>query len=354
MSNLFSPLKIKDISFPNRIGVSPMCMYSYQDGYANQFQGIHLGSRALGGAGLVIAEATAVEPRGRITPYDVGIWSDDHIEPLKRTADAIKITEAVAGIQIAHSGRKGSTQRPSEGGGPLPTGNILGWQPIGPSPIPFADNYQIPYEMSFEEIHKVQEMFVNGAERAYHAGFQFLEIHAAHGYLLHSFYSPLSNHRSDRYGGVFENRIRFTLEVVQKVRKVWPESLPLCVRISGTDWVEGGWSIEDSIELAKKLMAEGVDLIDCSSAGLVPNLKIPTNPGYQVFISKEIRKVVGIQTATVGLVNDPLLADQIIRDGEADIVLLGRELLRNPTWPIQAAINLGFSAPIPFQYQRGY
>lgn len=354
MPRLFDPITVKGVVFRNRIGVSPMCMYSYEDGNVTAFQTVHLGSRALGGAGLVIAEATAVEPEGRITSYDAGIWGDHQVELLSKTASAIKDGGAVAGIQISHAGRKASTKRPGDGGGAILPSEPSGWQVIGPSPVPFSDTYPMPREMDLVDIERVQNSFVIAAQRALLAGFEFLEIHAAHGYLLHSFYSPISNHRADEYGGSSQNRIRFVLETVNKVRTVWPDRYPLCVRISGTDWVDGGWTIEDSVELAKQLITAGVDIIDCSSGGGVSTAKVPVAPGYQVPISKEVKAKAGILTSAVGLINNFELADQIIQDNSADFVLLGREFLRNPTWPIQAAIGLGFPAPIPPQYVRGY
>ena len=282
MPHLFEPLTIKDIILRNRIGVSPMCMYSYTDGFSNDWQVIHLGARAVGGAGLIIAEATAIDPIGRITPYDLGIWSDAHIEPLTRVARTIKENGAVAGIQIAHAGRKAGSRRPWDSGKPRHPDELPSWQGVGPSPIAFSDDYAVPYELSVDEIRQIQDSFRAAAARALSAGFEWLEIHAAHGYLLHSFYSPISNQRTDEYGGSFENRIRFLLETVRAVHEVWPERLPLTVRISGTDWVDGGWSVDDSVQLARQLKAEGIDLIDCSSGGGVAQAKVPAGPGYQV------------------------------------------------------------------------
>jgi len=354
MSHLFEPMTIKDITLRNRIGVSPMCMYSYMDGVSNDWQVVHLGARAVGGAGLIIAEATAVDPIGRITPYDVGIWSDAHIEPLERVTRVIKENGAVAGIQIAHAGRKAGSRRPWDIGKPRHPNELPGWQGVGPSPIAFNGEYAVPHELSLDEIRQVQDSFCAAAGRALAAGFEWLEIHAAHGYLLHSFYSPISNHRSDEYGGSFENRIRFLLETVRAVRRVWPECLPLTVRISGTDWVEGGWSVEDSVQLARHLKAEGIDLIDCSSGGGVAQAKVPAEPGYQIHISEAVRHGADIQTATVGLITAPEQADEIIRNGRADLVLLGREMLRNPHWALQAAQLLKQPAPVPSQYLRAF
>jgi 2,4-dienoyl-CoA reductase-like NADH-dependent reductase (Old Yellow Enzyme family) len=350
MPHLFEPLTIKGLTLRNRIGVSPMCMYSYTDGFSNDWQLIHLAARAVGGAGLVIAEATAVDPLGRISPYDAGIWSDAHIEPLARVTQAIKENGAVAGIQIAHAGRKAGSKRPWETGEP----QSPGWQGVAPSPIAFSPESLVPHELSLKEIQNVQAAFRAGAERALAAGFEWLELHAAHGYLIHSFYSPLSNQRTDEYGGSFENRIRFLLETVRAVRPVWPERLPLTVRISGTDWVEGGWSIEDSVELARHLKTEGVDLIDCSSGGNVPNAKVPAGAGYQLPISEAVRQGAGIQTAAVGLITAPAQADEIIRNGRADLVLLGREMLRDPYWALHAAQALKQPASVPPQYLRAF
>jgi 2,4-dienoyl-CoA reductase-like NADH-dependent reductase (Old Yellow Enzyme family) len=354
MPHLFEPFTLRGITLRNRIGVSPMCMYSYTDGFSNDWQVTHLGSRAVGGAGLVIAEATAVEARGRITPFDVGIWSDEHIEPLAQVTKSIKANGAVAGIQIAHAGRKASTGYLWEGGKPILPGQPLGWQVVGPSPIAFNEGYCVPHELSVQEIKDIQIAFRDAAQRALAAGFEWLEIHAAHGYLLHSFYSPLSNQRTDEYGGSFENRIRFLIETVRTVKPICPEHLPLTVRISGTDWVDGGWSVDDSVELARCLKAEGVDLIDCSSAGTSAQAKIPVGPGYQVPISEAVRHGAGIPTATVGMITASAQADEIIRNGRADVVLLGREMLRDPYWALHAAQALKQPVPFPQQYHRAY
>ncbi len=354
MSHLFDPLTLRGVTLRNRIGLSPMCMYSYTDGFSNDWQVIHLGARAAGGAGLILTEATAVEARGRITPFDVGLWSDDQVEPLRRVTRVIRDNGAVAGVQLAHAGRKASTGRPWQGGGPILPGAPLGWQVVGPSPVAYHEGYAIPHELSVAEIHAIQQAFRAAAERALAAGFDWLEVHAAHGYLLHSFCSPISNQRTDEYGGSFENRIRFVLETVQAVRPVWPEHLPLTVRISGTDWLEGGWSVPDSIELARRLKAAGVDLVDCSSGGTSLLAKIPTSPGYQVPIAAALRQGAGIATAAVGLITEPAQADAILRQDQADLVLLGREMLRNPTWPILAARALSQPGPIPPQYLRAY
>lgn len=354
MPHLFEPLTIKGITLRNRIGVSPMCMYSYRKGFANDWLVAHLGARAVGGAGLVIAEATAVEPRGRITPHDLGIWSDDHVEPLARAARFVKENGAVAGIQIAHAGRKAGTQRSWESDSSTLQEDPPGWQVIGPSPLAFSDSYGLPHELSLDEIKDVQASFRSAAARAQAAGFEWLEIHAAHGYLIHSFYSPVSNQRTDQYGGSFENRIRFLLETVRAIRPVWPEDLPLTVRISGTDWVEGGWTVAESVELARRLKAEGVGLLDCSSGGGVAQASIPLGAGYQVPISEAVRKGADILTAAVGLITAPAQADEIIRNERADIVLLGREMLRDPYWVLHAAQTLKHSLPVPAQYSRAF
>ncbi len=354
MTDLFEPLSIHAITLRNRIGVSPMCMYSYSDGFSNDWQVTHLGARAAGGAGLVIAEATAVEPRGRITAHDVGIWSDAHIDGHRRVTRVIKASGAVAGIQIAHAGRKAGSRRPWESPKPVGQEESHGWQGLGPSPIAFSQDYAVPHEMSVQEIKEVQNAFCAAAQRALAAGFEWLELHAAHGYLIHSFYSPLSNQRTDEYGGSFENRIRFLLETIRAIRPVWPEQLPLTVRISGTDWQEGGWTVDESVRLARHLKTEGVDLIDCSSGGGVAQARIPFGPGYQLPISEAIRSGAEILTAAVGLITLPAQADEIIRQGQADLVLLGRELLRDPYWPLHAAQVLKQPAPIPPQYLRAF
>ena len=353
MSHLFEPIRLRAVEFRNRIGIAPMCQYSYEDGVANDWQVVHLGSRAVGGAGLVIAEATAVEAIGRITPGDLGIWKEEHIEPLARVVRAIEGNGAVAGIQLAHAGRKAGTAAPWLGGKTL-SDDAGGWTPVGASAIPFADGYRTPHALTVAEIHDLQTRFVDAAKRALTAGFRVIELHAAHGYLLHSFFSPLSNQRADEYGGSFENRIRFLMETTRLVRAVWPDDLPLFVRISATDWVDGGWSLDDSIELAKRLAPEGVDLIDVSSGGNSPLQRIPAGPGYQVPHAEAIRREAGIAVATVGSITQSTHADEIVRNGRADMVLIGRESLRNPYWPIDAARELGHAhlLPRPDQYKR--
>ena len=353
MTNLFDPLTIGSITIRNRIGVSPMCQYCYEDGFSNDWQLVHLGARAAGGAGLIITEATAVEARGRITPHDAGIWKDDHIPLLRKVTRFIKEQGAVPGIQIAHAGRKANTHRPWDGSSPITMDDPQFWQVVGASPIAFADGYQTPQELTTEEIHAIAIAFRHGAERALQAGFEFLEIHAAHGYLLHSFLSPLSNHRSDQYGGSFANRTRLLLEVIGEIRKVWQDNLPLAVRISATDWVENGWTITESVELARLFIQAGVDVVDCSSGGNLPKAPVPVGPGYQVPFSETIRST-GVMTAAVGLITAPAQADQIIRNQQADIVLLGREMLRNPSWALHAAHALRQAPPVPPQYLRGF
>jgi 2,4-dienoyl-CoA reductase-like NADH-dependent reductase (Old Yellow Enzyme family) len=353
MSHLFSPLALRGLTLRNRIGMSPMCQYSSIDGMANDWHLVHLGARAAGGVGLVIVEATAVTPEGRITPDDLGIWSDAHMEPLARIVRFIESQGAVAGIQLAHAGRKASTARPWDGGKPVGT-EQRGWQPVGASPHPFAEDYPTPHELSVEEIGGVVAAFAAAARRALAAGFRLIEIHAAHGYLLHSFYSPLSNARTDAYGGTFDNRVRLTLEVARALRGVLPDHAPLLTRLSTTDWVEGGWTIEDSVELAIRLRSEGVDMIDCSSGGVGPGVNIPAIAGYQVPLAETIRQGAGMMTAAVGLIRDPEHAEAIVRDGQADMVLLGRELLRDPHWPLRAAQTLGAPVPRPDPYHRAY
>ncbi len=353
-SHLFSPLTIRSVTLRNRIGVSPMCQYSCTDGLANDWHYVHLGSRAVGGAGLVIVEATAVAPEGRITPGCMGLWSDKHIEPLARIAKFMKDHGAVAGIQIAHAGRKASADLPWKGGAHL-SAEQGGWETIAPSAIAFGDNLpKVPRAMTTADITRVQNDFVATARRALTAGFQWLELHSAHGYLFNEFLSPLSNHRTDQYGGSFENRTRFLLETARAVRKVWPDNLPLAVRISAIDWMPNGWQIEDSIALAKLLKAEGVDLVDCSSGGIVPNAKIEVKPGYQVPFAEKVRHGAQIKTAAVGFITEPKQADDIIRNGKADIALLARQMLVDPYWPAHAAKALGHKITPPNQYLRAW
>ncbi|ARV59381.1 oxidoreductase [Nostocales cyanobacterium HT-58-2] len=352
MTHLFEPLTIGAVTFRNRIIMAPMCQYSSIDGYANDWHLVHLASRAVGGVGLVITEAAAVEPRGRISPQDLGIWSDEHIQPLAKIVELIHKWGAVSGIQLAHAGRKASTAPPWEGGKVLDE-SAGGWRPVvSSSPIPFSENHPVPEALSKEGIQQIINAFVQAAKRSMEAGFKVIEIHAAHGYLLHQFLSPLSNHREDEYGGSFENRTRLLREVVSGVREVFPEDYPLWVRISATDWVENGWDIEQSIALADKLKTLGVNLIDCSSGGTLPSVRIPYGPGYQTPFAARIRNEAHILTGAVGLITAPEQADHIIRTEQADVVLLGRELLRNPYWPSSAAKKLGKDNVLPVQYAR--
>lgn len=355
MSTLFDSFGARSITFRNRIGVSPMCQYSSEDGFVNDWHLVHLGARAVGGAGIVIAEATAVEPRGRITPFCAGLWKDEHIAPLRKITKFIKDHGAVAGIQLAHAGRKASSSRLWEGERLLGE-EEGGWEPWGPSPVAFGGHLpRIPHGMTVPEILEVTRHFAEATQRALEAGYELVEFHAAHGYLAHSFLSPLSNRRTDNYGGSFENRIRFTMETFCAMRAVWPEHLPVSVRLSCTDWVGGGWTIEESVELSRRLKEAGADLIDCSSGALVPDAKIPFAPGFQVPFASRIRKEAGIATMAVGGITEPQQANRIIGDGEADIVLLAREFLRNPYWPAHAAKELlgaRISSLLPIQYAR--
>lgn len=345
---------MRDVHFRNRIVVSPMCQYSSEDGFANDWHLVHLGSRAVGGAALVFTEAAAVLEEGRISPEDLGIWKDDHIEMLRRIFKFIAAQGAVPAMQLAHAGRKASTSAPWKDGKPLGP-NEEGWSPIyGPSPLPFAEDYQTPQELDRAGIGRVREAFVEGARRAEEAGAQVIEIHAAHGYLLHSFLSPLSNRRSDEYGGSFANRIRFLCETTTAVRGVWPEKNPLFVRISATDWTEGGWTGDDSVALARELKSLGVDLIDCSTGGNVAQAKIPVGPGYQLPFAAQLRREAGIATGAVGMITAPEQADQIVRMGEADLVLMAREFLRHPYWPLNSARPLHQTAQPPPQYGRAF
>jgi len=356
MPDLFSPYTLASVTLRNRIGVSPMCMYSAEDGHANDWHLVHLGARAAGGAGLVIVEATAVSPEGRISPGDLGLWQESQIEPLARIARFIEEHGAVSGIQIAHAGRKASAALPWEGGAHL-ADNSGGWSTLAPSAIAFGgDLTKVPRAMSLADIARVQAGFVATTKRAFAAGFEWLELHAAHGYLAHEFLSPLSNHRTDDYGGSFENRIRFLLETARAVRAVWPERFPLTARISCTDWVDGGWTPDESVELARRLKTEGVSLIDCSSGGMVGHAKIPVGPGYQVPFAERIRREAQIATAAVGMISDPEQADTIIKSGQADLVLLARAELNDPHWPLHAAKALGKTDALkpPSQYLRAF
>ncbi len=353
MATLFDPLPLRSVTLRNRIAVSPMCQYSAEEGSATDWHLVHLGALTRGGSGLVLTEATAVSAEGRISPRDLGLWDDRHVEPLARVVRFVRSQGAAAGTQLAHAGRKASTSPPfgGGGGGPLAPG-ADGWPVVGPSPVAFTAEYPVPRPLSEEGIRDVIRAFGAAARRAREAGFQVVEVHAAHGYLLHEFLSPLSNRRDDAWGGSFDGRTRLLREVVSEVRRSWPEELPLLVRISATDWAEGGWDLEQSIELARLLAPLGVDLVDCSSGGLVAGASIPLAPGYQVPFAERIRQESGVATGAVGLITDPRQAEEIVREGRADLVLLGRELLRNPHWPLAAARELGVDGPWPPQYER--
>jgi 2,4-dienoyl-CoA reductase-like NADH-dependent reductase (Old Yellow Enzyme family) len=348
---LFDELTIRDLTLRNRIVVSPMCQYSSTDGFATDWHLVHLGSRAVGGASLVFTEAAAVSPEGRISPQDLGIYKDEHIEQLARITGFLREQGSIPGVQLAHAGRKGSTVRPWEGNGAVPESKG-GWKPVAPSAIPFSDSYPKPAALDENGIRGVVKSFANAARRALEAGFQVIEIHSAHGYLLHEFLSPISNRRTDSYGGSLENRCRLLCEVVAAVRGVWPAGYPLFVRISATDWIEGGWDLDQSVELAERIGPLGVDLIDCSSGGIAPGANIPLRAGYQVPFAREIREQTGIMTGAVGLITSARQADTILREENADIVLLAREFLRQPYWPLQVAGELGFPVTWPVQYLR--
>jgi len=351
-AHLFSPLTLRGVTLRNRIAVSPMCMYSSEDGFANDWHFAHLTARAVGGAALVLTEAAAVEARGRISPQDLGLWKDAHVEPLRRINRFMLDQGAVPGVQLAHAGRKASTYRPWDdrrGSVPFEEG---GWTPVGPSPAPFAEGYAAPEALDEAGLREVAHAFREAARRALEADFKVIEIHAAHGYLLHSFLSPLTNRRKDCYGGPFENRTRLPLEVTRAVREVWPENLPLFVRLSATDWVPGGWTVEDSVRLATLLKGEGVDLVDCSSGGAVPGVSIPVGPNYQVPLAARVKEA-GVMTGAVGMITEPAQADAVIREGRADLVFLARALLRDPYWPHRAAHALRQEGFWPPQYARG-
>lgn|SRR5579883_188991 len=351
-AHLFAPLEIRGVRLRNRIGVSPMCQYSSEDGYANDWHFVHLGSRAVGGAAMVMAEAAAVLPEGRISPQDLGIWSDGHIATLARIFRFIEEHGAVPAMQLAHAGRKASTEVPWKGLKALDESEG-GWRPIfAPSPVGFSEKYPTPEMLDERGIARVVDAFAAAARRALEAGAKIVEIHSAHGYLLHEFLSPLSNFRQDSYGGSFENRTRTLREVVQAVRGVWPANLPLFVRISATDWRDDGWTADDSVRLARELGKLGVDLVDCSSAAILPGIEVPIGPGFQVPFAEKIRRESGVLTAAVGLITAPQQADHIVRTGQADLVLLARELLRDPYWPLRAADELKQDGPWPKQYLR--
>jgi len=353
MPHLFSPIKIKNLELKNRIAVSPMCEYSSEDGFANDWHLVHLGSRAIGGAALVIFEASAVSPEGRITYGDLGIYKDEHIDRLKHITDFVHQHDAKAGIQLAHAGRKASHDLPWLGGAKFSSGHLNGWKAVAPSAIPFTPDEEAPAALDKAGIEKVKADFKAAAGRALKAGFDVIEIHGAHGYLIHEFLSPLSNHRTDEYGGSFENRIRLLLEIIESIHEAWPKENALFLRISSTDWAEGGWTADDSAALAKVLIDKGIDLVDCSSGGNIATAKIPLKPGYQVEFAEKVKKDAGVLTGAVGLITEAKQADEIIQTGQADIVLLARELLRDPYFPLRAAHELGHEVKWPQQYLRG-
>lgn len=351
-TKLFSPLALRAVTLRNRIAVSPMCQYSAHSGYADDWHLVHYGSRAVGGAGLILVEATAVRPEGRITPDDLGLWDDGHIPKLRRITSFIEAQGCAAGIQLAHAGRKGSISSEWKGGGRYLPAQDGGWHTVGPSAIPFSDGMPAPRALTDQEVRLVASDFTAAARRAVEAGFRVVEIHAAHGYLLHEFLSPLSNNRTDEYGGGFENRVRLLLETVEGVRNAIPDSLPLLVRISATDWADGGWDVDQSVKLAGLLQQHGVDLIDVSGGGLVPYAVIPVEPGYQVPFAARIRKETGLRTGAVGLITEAAQAEAILEAGDADLILMGRELLRDPYFPLHAAARLYEDVKWPVQYAR--
>ena len=352
-STLFSPLRLRTVEFRNRVFVSPMCQYSSADGAPTDWHMVHLGSRAVGGAGLVMVEATAVTPEGRISPDDSGIWSDRHAEAFRPIVDFIESQGAVAAIQIGHAGRKASTDAPWRGGRPLGA-DARGWAPSAPGTTPFTADHARPHPLGRGELAGLVDAFVAAARRARAAGFRVLELHAAHGYLLHEFLSPLVNERTDDYGGDLAGRMRLPLEIVDAVRAEWPAELPLFVRISATDWVEGGWDVEQSIAFARELRRRGVDLVDCSSGGAVADAQVPAGPGYQVEAAAAVRAQANIATGAVGMITEPTQAETIVRTGQADAVLLARALLRDPYWPLSAARALQSEVPCPPQYERAW
>ncbi len=356
MTSLFQEFQLKDVVLRNRIAVSPMCQYSSDNGFPNDWHFVHLGSRAVGGAGLVIVEATAVSPEGRISPADSGIYLDDHVEPFARIVRFLKQHGAVPGIQLAHAGRKASARKPWEGDNHIETGKG-GWDIIAPSAIAFGGNLtRVPQEMSVKDITRVRDQFVAAARRALAAGFEWLELHFAHGYLAHEFYSPLSNRRSDNYGGSFENRIRFLLETLTAVRKVWPERFPLTARLSVTDWLDGGVTVEESVELVRRLKADGLDLLDVSHGFNTPDIShVPWGPGFMIPVASRIRRESGVPTAVGWMITDAQQAEDAVRDQHTDLVMLAREMLRDPYWPYHAAVKLGVEKAfeiLPVQYAR--
>ncbi|MER6350196.1 NADH:flavin oxidoreductase/NADH oxidase [Streptomyces sp. NPDC001595] len=357
MTALFEPYTLRDVTIPNRVWMPPMCQYSAapegpETGAPNDWHFAHYAARATGGTGLIVVEATAVSPEGRISPYDLGIWNDTQIEAFRRITRFLTAQGTVPAIQLAHAGRKASTDRPWKGGAPVGP-DAHGWQPIAPSPVAFDERHPVPTELAVEEIQDVVRQFADAARRALAAGFEIAEIHGAHGYLIHEFLSPHSNHRTDAYGGSWENRARLALEVVDAVREVWPDDKPLFFRVSATDWLEeGGWTVEDTVRLAGELQAHGVDLLDVSSGGNAATVRIPTGPGYQVPFAARVRAETSLPVAAVGLITEAEQATKILANGEADAVLLGRELLRNPSWARHAARELGGEVRTPEQYLR--
>ncbi len=354
MSRLFTPLTLRSVTFKNRVFVSPMCMYSSDDGMPNDWHMVHLGSRAVGGAGLVLVEATGVSPEGRISPADSGLWSEAHARAFQPIARFMEAHGAVAGIQLAHAGRKASTRVPWEGGGTIPPGEPSGWQPVAPSAIPFREGDAPPHALTLAEVDDVVAQFERGARLALLAGFRVIELHMAHGYLLNEFLSPLSNRRDDAYGGDRAGRMRLPLRVAEAVRAAWPAELPLFARISAVDWAEGGWTIEDSVAFARELKARGVDLVDCSSGGLVAHQKIALGPGYQAPFARAVRSGADVPTGAVGLITEPAQAEEIVASGTADAVFLARALLRDSYWPLHAAqaLGVGRQEDWPVQYAR--
>ena len=355
MPDLFDPLTLRGVTLRNRVGVAPMCQYRAVDGLPNDWHLVHLVSRAVGGNGIVITEATAVVPEGRISPGCTGLWNDEQTEAFARIAELIREQGAVAAIQLGHAGRKASTKVPLEGGGPIAIDDG-GWTTVAPSPMPFTDGFPRPHELTIEEIADLVAGFRAAAERALAAGVQLIELHGAHGYLMHSFHSPISNRRTDAYGGDFIGRTRFTREVVRATREVWPDELPLALRVSASDWIEGGWTIDDSVELARGVREDGVDLIDCSSGGTAPGVDIPVEPGYQVPFAERIRSEVDVATAAVGLITEPSQARAIIVEEQADLVLMARESLRDPYWVRRAAVELEATdrLDVPTSYGRAW
>ncbi|WP_329259893.1 NADH:flavin oxidoreductase/NADH oxidase [Streptomyces pseudovenezuelae] len=357
MSALFEPFTLRDVTIPNRVWMPPMCQYSAAPegpdaGAPNDWHFAHYAARAAGGAGLIVVEATGVSPEGRITPYDLGIWNDTQVEAFRRITRFLVSQGTVPGIQLAHAGRKASTDQPWKGGAPL-SPDARGWQPLGPSTLAYDENHPVPAELTADQISEVVDQFADAARRALAAGFEVAEIHGAHGYLIGNFLSPHSNQRTDAYGGSYENRTRFALEVVDAVREVWPEDKPLFFRISATDWLEeGGWTADDTVRFARDLRAHGIDLLDVSSGGNASGVRIPVGPGYQVPFAARVKAETTLPVAAVGLITETEQAEKILANGEADAVLLGRELLRNPSWARHAARELGGDVHVPDQYHR--